>query len=183
MLPLPPVPPPPEPPDEAPLTGLTVSGTVADLLPSAADIAVTVSDNVPETVDGAVYNPAEVIVPTVGLPPGIPATSQVTAVLVVFPTVAVNSSVPPARTDGMVGETLTVTAEAITGQLPLLADAGAEEVALFALTVTWAESVRPASSVTTTCTVIDPELGATTVANGVLAPCTAVAEEPTTLHA
>lgn len=58
------------PPDEAALTGVTVSDTVAERLPSAADIAVTFSVNVPETVDGAVYTPSEVIVPTVEFPPG-----------------------------------------------------------------------------------------------------------------
>jgi len=121
---------------EDPLSGVTVNDTVADRLPSAADIAVTVSDNVPETVVGAVYNPAEVIVPTVELPPATPPTSHVTAVLLALLTVAVNICVPPALNVTLAGETLTVTGKAATGQLPLLADAGAVVVAVFELTVT-----------------------------------------------
>lgn len=128
----------PEPPlpDDAPLTGVTLSDTVAERLLSAAEIAVTVSDSVPETVVGAVYNPADVIVPTVELPPEMPETSHVTAVLLEFVTVAVNACVPPALTVTLAGETLTETGKADAGQVPLLADAAAVVVAMFELTVT-----------------------------------------------
>jgi hypothetical protein len=122
---------------EDPPSGVTVSDTVAERLPSAADIAVTVSDKDAETVDGAVYNPAEVIVPTVELPPEIPATSHVTAVLLALLTVAVNICVPPALNVTLVaGETLTITGKAAAGQLPLLAVAGAVVVAVLEVTVT-----------------------------------------------
>jgi len=48
-------------------------------------------------------------VPTVALPPAIPFTLQVTAVFVVFVTVAVNCCVAPVATEALVGLTLTAT--------------------------------------------------------------------------
>src|SRR5713226_4180343 len=48
------------------------------------------------------------MVPTVALPPGTPLTDQVTPVVVVPVTVAVNGWESPARTDVEPGETLTV---------------------------------------------------------------------------
>ena len=62
------------------------------------------------TAAGAVYRPALEIVPTVALPPVTPFTCQVTAVLLVFCTVALNCWVPPAATVADVGEIVTLTA-------------------------------------------------------------------------
>src|SRR2546430_12908415 len=59
---------------------------------------------------GAVYRPELEIVPTVALPPVTPFTCQVTAVLLVFCTVAVNCWVPPAATVADVGAIVTLTA-------------------------------------------------------------------------
>ncbi len=58
---------------------------------------------------GALYRPAESIVPTVvGSPPVMPLTCQVTAVFVVPVTVAVNCTEPPTDTLTGLGVTLTV---------------------------------------------------------------------------
>ena len=62
------------------------------------------------TAAGAVYRPELEIVPTVALPPATPFTCQVTAVLLVFCTVALNCWVPPAATVADVGEIVTLTA-------------------------------------------------------------------------
>jgi hypothetical protein len=48
-------------------------------------------------VAGGVYRPAAEIVPVVLLPPATPFTCHVTAVFVVFVTVAVNCTVDPSR--------------------------------------------------------------------------------------
>ena len=56
---------------------------------------------------GAAYNPADVIVPSVAFPPGTPLTLQLTAVSVVFVTVATNVSWFPSTTDAVVGVTVT----------------------------------------------------------------------------
>src|SRR5260370_24480982 len=56
---------------------------------------------------GAVYTPADVIVPTVALPPGTVLTLQLTAVSVVFVTAAVNVSWFPSTTDPVAGVTVT----------------------------------------------------------------------------
>jgi hypothetical protein len=90
-------PPPPPPPEDPPPVELAVADaltvTCADpvRLVSASDTAVTVAVKVEETVDGAVYIPAEEIVPTVELPPVTPLTCQVTAVLDVLVTAALNA--------------------------------------------------------------------------------------------
>ena len=60
------------------------------------------------TVAGATYAPVALIVPTVALPPAMPFTDQVTAVLVVPVTVAENVCVSPARMLGPLGVTLTL---------------------------------------------------------------------------
>src|SRR5689334_20789340 len=60
---------------------------------------------------GAVNRPAVEIVPTVLLPPGTPATLQLTAVLLVSVTVAVSAVELPSRTEALVGATLMETAE------------------------------------------------------------------------
>jgi hypothetical protein len=57
---------------------------------SAALTALTVTVEGDGTLDGAVYRPVEVIVPTVELPPARPFASQVTWVLVEPETFAVN---------------------------------------------------------------------------------------------
>jgi len=47
---------------------------------------------------GAVYKPAALIVPAMAFPPATPSTDQVTAVFVLFATVAVNCAVAPTKT-------------------------------------------------------------------------------------
>ena len=64
----------------------TVTVADADLVASACDVAVTVTVAGVGTVAGAVYTPAEVIEPFAAPP----VTTQVTAMLVVPETVAVN---------------------------------------------------------------------------------------------
>src|SRR5258708_22509557 len=71
-------------------TATTVTVVPADFEVSAWEIAVTVTAAGLGTAAGAVYKPAAEMVPTVALPPVIPLTCQVTAVLVVFTTVAVD---------------------------------------------------------------------------------------------
>jgi len=56
---------------------------------------------------GAVYRPPEVIVPSVVFPPGTPLTFQLTAVSVVFVTVAAKVAWSPSTTDPFAGVTLT----------------------------------------------------------------------------
>jgi len=56
---------------------------------------------------GAVYTPPDVIVPSVAFPPGAPLTLQLTAVSVVFVTVAVRVAWPPSTTDPVTGFTVT----------------------------------------------------------------------------
>ncbi len=58
---------------------------------------------------GAVYNPAVLIVPTVGFPPFSPFTAHVTDVFCAPVTAAVNCCVSPSRTLGCVGLIVTVT--------------------------------------------------------------------------
>lgn len=60
-----------------------------DRVGSATDTAETVTLGEVGIAAGAVYTPALDMVPTVALPPGIPLTCQVTAMLVVFVTAAV----------------------------------------------------------------------------------------------
>jgi hypothetical protein len=101
-------------------------------------------------------------------------TCQVTAVLVVLVTVAVKACVlAPTFTLALAGDTETPTGEATAtalGQAFAPALAGAVVVAAFELTVTSAVSCRPASSVTVSRTVNEPDAGATTTAVLVLAP-------------
>ena len=65
------------------------------------------------TAPGAVYRPELEIVPIVALPPVVAFTCQVTAVLLVFSTVAVNCCVPPTATVADAGEIITVTATGV----------------------------------------------------------------------
>jgi hypothetical protein len=84
---------------------ITATDAPALLVGSATLVAVTVC---PPAVDGAVYNPPVLTVPTVLFPPFTPSTDQVTAVFVVPVTVAVNCCVPPSATIAVVGEMVTV---------------------------------------------------------------------------
>jgi hypothetical protein len=78
-----------------------------DLVESAWLVAVTSTVAGEGRSAGAVYTPAEVIVPIVAFPPGTPLTLQVTAVSVVFVTVATNVTWFPRTTDPFVGVTVT----------------------------------------------------------------------------
>jgi len=62
------------------------------LLGSACETAVTVAEATFGMVDGAVYTPVEDIVPAAELPPSALSTCQVTSVLPVPFTVALNGS-------------------------------------------------------------------------------------------
>ena len=64
-------------------------------------------------LDGAVYRPEVEIVPSVEFPPVMPFTDQVTAVLEVPLTVAVNCCVCPTWTDALVGDIVIETMGAI----------------------------------------------------------------------
>jgi hypothetical protein len=75
---------------ETDIAGTMVTCAEPDLFMSAAATAVTVTVAGDGRVVGAVYTPEVEIMPTVELPPVTPLTCQVTAVLVVFVTVAVN---------------------------------------------------------------------------------------------
>jgi hypothetical protein len=72
---------------------VTVTLADADFVVSACDTAVTVTVAGLGTAEGAVYSPDVEIVPTVESPPVTPLTCQVTAVLEVPVTVAVNCCV------------------------------------------------------------------------------------------
>jgi hypothetical protein len=113
---------------------LTVTCADPVRLVSASDTAVTVAIKADETVAGAVYIPTAEIVPIVELPPVTPFTCHVTAVLDVFVTAALNVWVPPAFIDTLDGLMVTVTG--VAGQVPLLADDGADVIAEVAFTVT-----------------------------------------------
>ena len=69
--------------------GISVTVADAETVGSAWLVAVTVTVCCEVMLDGAVYKPEELMVPTAGL------TDQVTAVLLAFDTVAVNCWVCP----------------------------------------------------------------------------------------
>src|SRR5204863_109664 len=92
--------------------GVMVTCAEPDFVGSAWDTAATVTVAGFGTTAGAVYRPELDIVPTVALPPVTPLTCQVTAVLLVFCTVAVNCCVPPTPTDADTGEIVTRTTAA-----------------------------------------------------------------------
>jgi hypothetical protein len=73
--------------------GVTVTVALALFVVSAPLVAVTVC--VP-ACEGAVYIPVALIVPAVAFPPATISTDQVTAVFVVFCTVALNCILAPA---------------------------------------------------------------------------------------
>ena len=87
---------------------------LADLEPSAWLVAVTVTAAGLGSTAGAVYTP-ETIVPRLALPPAIPFTLHVTALLLLPVTVAVNGCELPSRTLEAPGVTLTVTGGAGVG--------------------------------------------------------------------
>lgn len=89
--------------------GSIVTAADADLVVSACETAAMVTVVTAATL-GAVYKPAAEIVPNVELPPAIPLTSQVTAVLVAFDTVAENCLVAEEANVIEVGERATLTA-------------------------------------------------------------------------
>src|SRR5258708_997982 len=78
-----------------------------DFVASAWLVAVTCTVAGEGRSAGAVYTPAEVIVPIVAFPPGTPLTLQVTVVSVVFVTVATNVTWFPRTTDPFGGVTVT----------------------------------------------------------------------------
>src|SRR5271157_3531377 len=71
---------------------------------SAELMALTVTTAGLGTEAGAVYNPEELTVPTIELPPRMLFTLQVIVVLVGLTTVALNCTTPPAGTDAETGE-------------------------------------------------------------------------------
>ena len=83
------------------------SVAVPDFVASAWLVAVTCTIAGDCVSRGAVYTPAEVIVPSVAFPPGTPLMLQLTAVSDVFVTVAVNVTWFPNKTDAFVGFTVT----------------------------------------------------------------------------
>ena len=76
---------------------------------SAALVAVTVTVFGFGKFCGATYIPAELIVPAVEFPPARPLIDQVTEVLLVPVTEAINGCPAPARTLAVVGATVTAT--------------------------------------------------------------------------
>jgi hypothetical protein len=91
-----------------------MTGTVTVLVPalvgSACKVAETVTVSALETVEGAVYKPVASIAPQVLPLHPVPAILQLTAVLLVPVTVAVNCCVAPATTVTVAGETETLMA-------------------------------------------------------------------------
>ncbi len=78
-----------------------------DFVESAWLVAVTCTVAGEGRSAGAVYAPADVIVPSVAFPPGTPLTLQVTVVSVVFVIVATNVTWFPSTTDPFAGVTVT----------------------------------------------------------------------------
>ena len=88
-----------------------VRAAVPEELGNAVLVAVIITVAGDGTVAGAEYNPDAEIVPTALLPPGRPLTLQVTVVVVVPVTVAVNWCAEPIWMVLAAGATLTLTAE------------------------------------------------------------------------
>jgi len=86
---------------------VTATLAVADFVASAWLVAVTWTVAGEGRSGGAVYTPAEVIVPRVEFPPRIVLTLQLTTVSAVFVTVAVNVVWFPSTTDAFVGVKVT----------------------------------------------------------------------------
>ena len=103
---------------------VTVAVPDAELLTCDTALTVTVVVTLPPlpsdfvgTPPGAAYNPLVEINPTVWLPPAMPFTSQVTAVLCEPFTDAVNCCVPKFATFAALGDTLTEVTDTVTGAL------------------------------------------------------------------
>src|SRR5262249_17831563 len=88
---------------------VTVTAALSDSVLSAWLVAVTVTVAGDGRSFGAVYAPVVVIVPTAALRPGTPFTLQLTAVLAVLLTVALNLVVFPSTTELLFGVTATAT--------------------------------------------------------------------------
>ena len=86
---------------------VTANEAVPDFVEAAWLVAVICSVAGDGKSAGAVYKPPEVIVPSVVFPPGTPLTLQLTAVSVVFVTVARNVSWFPSTADPVDGVTVT----------------------------------------------------------------------------
>lgn len=80
---------------------------VPDFVESAWLVAVTCTVAGEGRSAGAVYTPTDVMVPSVAFPPSTPFTLQLTAVSVVFVTVAAKVAWPPSTTDPFAGFTVT----------------------------------------------------------------------------
>jgi len=80
-----------------------VTAAVADFVASAWLVAVTCTVAGDGKSTGALYKPADVMVPTTAFPPAVSFTLQVTAVSAVFVTVAVNVASFPSTTDPLLG--------------------------------------------------------------------------------
>src|SRR5207245_600149 len=97
------------------MTGALDAGSVivtkaeADFVVSAALVAFTVTVAGLGTVAGAAYSPEVEMVPVVELPPVNPLTLQVTALLLLPVTTALNCWDAPVRSEALVGLTLTAT--------------------------------------------------------------------------
>ena len=124
--------------------GITVTVAVADFAVSAADVAVTNTCAGVGTVDGAVYRPVEDTTPQAAPLQPDPLTLQVTAVFVVFRTVAWNCCCDPAFTVAESGEMLTETGKVTVTEADPDLEGSATDVAL---TVTWARAGRVAGAV------------------------------------
>lgn len=89
---------------------MIVTLAVADLEVSCVLVAVTITAAGEGGADGAAYVAVAALIPAmvpiVELPPGIPFTLHVTAVLVVPETLAVNTCAPPDGTVALAGETV-----------------------------------------------------------------------------
>lgn len=88
---------------------VTVTDALADLLGSATDEALTVTNGGLGAVEGAVYKPFVEIVPQIDPTQPVPLRLQVTAVLLDPVTVEVNCCTPPTPTETSVGEIPTET--------------------------------------------------------------------------
>lgn len=91
-----------------PICSVMVTLALPDLVESAADVAVTVTNGGLGAEDGAVYRPVVLIVPHDEPMQPTPLSPHVTDVLLDPVTVAVNCCFAPAPTAGSLGETLTL---------------------------------------------------------------------------